>query len=271
MSISKDALIKSSRLLLKPFVRFCMRHSLKLSDLIEVAKAVFVELAEEELNNSNKSVSDSRVSIITGVHRKDVARLRRTSDEIEPGLDLASKVLGKWQNDPKYTTKNGRPRTLDVTGKESEFAELVKSVSHEINPYTVLYELERSGAVERTSRGLRIASRVFIPKGNITQGFKLAADDMDDLVQTVEENLTQNPKPANLHIKTEYDNVPISAEKEIRKWFYKEGSAFHQRARNYLARFDRDLGNKKNKEVGKLRIAVGSFSRIEELNNEFDA
>ncbi|MBN8550247.1 MAG: hypothetical protein J0M12_13090 [Deltaproteobacteria bacterium] len=140
----------------------------------------------------------------------------------------------------------------------------------DLNPYTVLFELERIGAVERTRGGVKLVSRLYNPQGDSVAAMGLLASDMSDLMLAVEENVEGGGNVAvpNLHIKTEYDNIPASKISEIREWCLREGSAFHQRVRNYLSQHDRDITAQPSGKDGTVRVAVGAFSRVEVLKSE---
>lgn len=159
----------------------------------------FIEEAESQLESQKADSSNSKISLMTGVHRKDIARLRVKSDEnTAEHRDILTRVLGRWQKDKNFITQTGRPRTLRCEGAKSEFAQLVQGVAKEINPYTVLFELERVGAIRRTSRGVRMQRRIFNPKGNIKKGFSLLSDDIDDLVSSVSSNIFNSPEVSNV-------------------------------------------------------------------------
>lgn len=265
----KETALYALRLMLRPVLRFCLLQSVKHQEISEVIKSVLLQIAEEEAKRRRVAVSDSRLSVMTGLHRRDVARLGAGHKPGRDRGDIVTRVIGNWQQLRRFRTKSGRPRTLEIEGKDSEFVDLVRTVSQDVNPYTVLFEIERVGAVERTNQGLRLRKRLFIPKGDFKAGVELLGHDMEDLVSAVQENITQEPDIPNLHIKTEYDNIPRCAVEEIRRWFIREGSAFHQRARNYLSQFDRDLSasnsrQRSSEDRDRVRVAVGTFSRIDD-------
>lgn len=255
-------------------MRFCLRRSIKLQDILEMCKVVLVELAQAEAQQGSEAISASRISVMSGVHRRDVARLVKHKEVKNESSDVPSRVLGQWQSDKRFLTKGGAPRVLHVEGKQSEFSHLVSSVSQDVNPYTVLFELERIGAVERTSSGLKLCSKVFLPSGNEKAILRLLTADVEDLVAAVEENIEQSDagkkesELPNLHLKTQYDNVPHDAMPKIREWFIKEGSAFHKRAREFLAQFDKDINRYQAAKKGRSRVCLGTFSRIEKLTHE---
>ena len=255
--------------ILKPVIRYCLRHSIKLQDFVEIAKALYVESANDELQREGSEISISRLSIMTGVHRKDVPRLQSNERTEQPfGADLSARVLGHWQTSRRFLTKNGKPKVLQIEGAESEFSALVQSVSREMNPYTVLFELERAGMVDRTTHGLRLKARSFITADNLDEGLHFLQTDSEDLIQAVEENLFSQQQIRNLHIKTEYDNIGETDLDSIRSWLLAQGEAFHAKARRFLATFDRDVNPKisKRKEPSRrVRIALGTFSRAERI------
>ncbi len=250
--------------LLAPCVRFCLRRGLKLQDVVEIAKEEFVEHAMLQLAAAGKGESASKVNVMTGVHRKDIAKIKRPEKKKRSTADLVTRIIAQWQTDPQFTTKHGRPRTLSCEGAESEFAQLVGSVSREINHYPVLFELERIAAVKRTSRGLRLQRQIYIPTGDPEEGVNFLSTDVDDLAAAVEQNLFSEQETANLHIKTQYDCVPREAVAELKKWLLAEGSSFHQRMRKYLSALDQARPSEKEQAETMVRVSVGSFSRVDE-------
>ena len=254
------------RYLIRPLARFCVRHRIGIREILELLKQELSRAAAEELTSQGSSANVSRISAITGIHRKDLPRLIRDLPKDPESRSVLSRVIGHWQQQTKFRTTSGKPRTLSISGTDSEFHALVKSVSADLNPYTVLQELERFGAVERTSQGLKLAHRVWVPKGDIKQGFEIVAKDISDLLTTVEENVTSR-EPQHLHLRTEYDNIPAKFMPEIKEWLMREGSALHQRARNFMARMDRDENKGIQPGTDRIRVVLGSFGKTE-MNNE---
>ena len=255
--------LRAVKVMLKPVVRFCLRHAIRIQQLTEIVKAVAIEAAAEILDASDQEPSISRLNIMTGIHRAEVARIFKYKDrKVRLEEHISFRVMSRWLHTKKYLTAEGKPRVLDVEGGGSTFFEMVREVSTELNPYTVLFELERTGLVERTARGVRMLTPIFSPK-DIGEGFQLLGDDAADLYSAVQENLTENPSVPNLHIKTEYTNVPASQLEKVRGWFLREGSAFHSKARAYLSKFDRDLNPRLPGDEPGTRVAICSFSIVD--------
>ena len=253
------------RMLLRPYARFCLRHSIKLQEVLEQMKAAMIEAAEEEMLASGDKINISRLGVMTGVHRPDVVRIYRDKDtkDSERG-NFLTKIVGQWQSNTEFLTPAGRPKTLDFEGVENEFVQLVRSVSSDLNPYAILFEMERVGLVLRTRAGIKLQGEVYNPRGDMKGGFALLSGDVDDLVCSVEENLFESDVP-NHHIKTTYDRISASSTGAIRRWLVKEGMNFHQRLRRYLSQHDLDLNPKLDQNGPVTRVAIGSFSRIGRL------
>lgn len=262
MSSQSPQLSFALRLLLRPIARFCARHSFHIQDLIEAAKAAFLDVAQEELQTGEREVSVCKLSAFTGLHRRDVDRIFKHSEIRESGQGLVNRVIGQWQQSRRFCAQNGKPRVLVVNETRDEFKELVESVTTEVTPGTVLFELQRVGAVQETRDGLKLTARVYLPRGDMKQGFRMVQSDIDDLVRAVEGNLLGPAGEYNLHLKTSYDRIPIGSVPEIREWITREGSALHQKARNYLSQYDLDINPELPADTPVTRVALGTFGFI---------
>lgn len=245
------------RMSLTPIARFCLRHSIKLQDVQQAMKEVLVSEAVRSLKNDGVDVSASKIALITGVHRKDVASIQEGYSKAPVHADLMTKVLGQWQVD-KHFSRSGVPRPLSCTGKESEFVELVRRVSKEINPYTVLFELERAGLVKKCGATVSAQAKEYVPVGNAEAVFSMYEADGSDLLSAVEQNAI-NESEKHLHLRTAFDNIPLSRLAELRRWIFAEGVRLHRRAREKMARYDRDFAKKHTTESATAKISVTLF------------
>jgi hypothetical protein len=248
--------------LVRPVARFCVRNSIPFRVFFEHARMAFVREANAFLEGQGQSANVSRVALRTGLSRREVQACL-SNQEVEAEPSLLRKILGKWQLDKRYRAKSGRPRPLTALGNDSEFAEMVRSVSQDLNPYSVLGELESAKLVERKDAVVTLVSPVYIPAGDIKRGFQLVASDVDDLVLAAEENIEHQENPPHLHIKTSYDNIDVRALPEIREWCIKKGQEIHAEAREFFSRYDLDMNPQRAKggeATGGARVALGTFS-----------
>lgn len=100
------ALVKALRQALRPLLRVMLARGITLPYLMELIKALLVEVAERDFRLDGKPVTDSRVSLLSGVHRKDVSRLRRENDaaaddvdRAPPVVSLGAQLVAQWLGD----------------------------------------------------------------------------------------------------------------------------------------------------------------------------
>lgn len=266
---ARELIFNCLKLLLKPVIRFCLKKNLKIQDLVEAIKVAFVEVSADDMEKEGVEINFSRISVMSGMQRREVRRLYTENPKIKKDTNLLHRVLNQWGIDPKFCGKNKKARTLELEGMSSEFIELVLSVSKDLNPYTVLFELERIGAIKRDGSKVKMISDVYIPE-NLLDKYELLSTDSDNLISSVNENIFEDLGQKNLHITTFYDNIRADKVEEIKSWFLNKGTQFHEEARNYLAQFDLDINplkgsglkDKQNDGEG-IKAVVTTFSRIE--------
>ncbi len=149
---SSSALISAVRYLLRPLVKVLLARSISYPFFSSLLKEIYVEVAIEEFTLQGKPQTDSRISLLTGVHRKDVKRLR-TERPVEaapppPAASLSARLMKLWASDPKRLDETGRhkplPQMMREGGAES-FEALVSSVSKDIRSRVILDEWLRTG------------------------------------------------------------------------------------------------------------------------------
>ena len=167
--------IQAIRGVLKPLVRFMLSQGLTYTILIDLLKSIYVEVALNEFKLEKKRQTDSRISLLTGVHRKDVKRLSELLQADAPppeNVTLGAQLVAKWIGQPQYLDKQGHPSPLTrgvKDGGEKSFEALVASVSKDIRSRAVLDEWLRLGVVHMDANDcVCLDTEAFIPK----QGFE---------------------------------------------------------------------------------------------------
>ena len=163
-------LVAAIRGLLRPLVRFLLVRGVTLPFLTQLLKELYVDVAEQDFRLDDKPVTDSRISMLTGVHRKDVRRLRETEAqrrEIPPTISLGAQVVSTWLSDRRYLNRQKQPKVLAIrhqNPRTASFETLVAAVSHQdLRPRVVLDELLRLGVVEISNGQVRLLEEAFIP------------------------------------------------------------------------------------------------------------
>ena len=220
-----------------------------------------MECAEQELEKQDERVNVSRLSVITGLHRRDADRIFRDR-EAKPAraVPIAERVINQWRNNKRFLTASGKPRVLSHKGQDNEFKELIEAVSTHLSPGTVLFELERAGAIEQTKNGVKLLTSVYVPRKQPEESLELIASDAEDLIQASLDNLEAQDKFPNYQVLVYYDNIDDQDLSSIRKWLFDRCYKFHQQVDKFLSKYDLDLYPDPKRKGGN-RVAVGLYSR----------
>jgi hypothetical protein len=112
----------------------------------------------------------SRLSVITGIHRKEVKRLAKAPDlgAVRAESTPAAQLFTRWMTDANWRGPDGRPRVLPRRGTAGDppgFEELARSVTTDVHPRTLLDELLRLGLVDLDPERDRVRLRAdaFVP------------------------------------------------------------------------------------------------------------
>ena len=261
----RDFILKCLRLMLRPIVSFCVSRGIKFRDFSEVSKKLFVLSAQEELSSKNTPISVGRLSLMTGLQRPEIKRLQKSVSSWEiPAQDLIVRIVGQWASDKRFQETSGVPRPLFTEGKKGDFAKLVASVSRDLNPHTVRFELERLGLVAHIDSHAHLLSSSRIATGEIEKSLEFLSSDVRDLIRAGEENAFGEHLVPNLHATTSYDNISDEQLPKIKRWMLELGQRIHEECRTFLSKFDRDINPKDGDEgIGRNRISFGTFSYSE--------
>lgn len=168
----KQALLAAYRHLLTPLVRVLLRNGISYLEFAEVARQAFVDVAGRDFSLPKRKISLSRIAIMTGLSRKEAARLAREGKNKRAlGSSIfnrVTRVLQGWYTDPDFTGPYGVPLDLqfDDLARKASFSELVRRYSGDMPARAMLDELLRVGAarVEGESGLIRVLSRSYIPE-----------------------------------------------------------------------------------------------------------
>ncbi len=192
-------LLVTLRKVLKPFVRLLLAHGITYTQLLEELKRSFVQVADEEFVIDGKRQTDSRITLLTGVHRKDVHRIREENTlDITPKASFNAQIIGQWIGNSRFLDDEGQPKALPRlnTSEEESFETLVSSVSKDFRARPVYDEWLKQGMIRLLEDGkVTLNTEAFIPKQDLEQQlFYLGMNIHDHLAATVHNVTVDQPK-----------------------------------------------------------------------------
>ena len=170
-SSPSPAFAQALRLLLRPIVRVVLSQGISFGYLAELLKSLLVEEADQNFRLDNKPPTDSRISLLTGVHRKDVNRLRNTvvaaDTKLPSKVSLGGQLVAQWLGNPQYLDEAGQPKPLPRSKREGglvSFEALVTGVNSDIRSRVVLDEWTRLGVVHMDAeKRVCLNAQAFVP------------------------------------------------------------------------------------------------------------
>jgi hypothetical protein len=179
--------------LMAPLARWLLRHGVSYTGFAEMMKPVFVEAARGELGQGPQRATQSALSMLSGVHRKDVRAIEQAPHSVRPAPSrppLASQVFTCWMTDPRYRGTDGKPRTLARSGARRSFEGLCRELSNDVHPRTVLDELLRLGLVELAGENVAPLARGFVPAPRLDEMTAIFSANAADHLAAAVSNLT---------------------------------------------------------------------------------
>jgi hypothetical protein len=195
MSTRSAIILEATLGLLKPLVRLLLRHGVAYPAFAVALKRVFLEVAQTELHQTGRPASDSAVSLLSGVHRRDVRNLTRYATAPDPAaqapMNMATQVVARWLTHPPYLDAHGQPRPLARMEPDGGFDALVSSVSSDIRPRAVLDELVRLGIASETDAGVKLLEAGLVPRQGFAEMVSLLQANVHDHLAAASANLDE--------------------------------------------------------------------------------
>ncbi len=143
-----DFFLKAIRRILRPIVKTLITHGVTFPMVSEMLKHAFVDTVDKDFRLvPDKRPTDSRISLVTGVHRKDIKKFREQAGEDDlphAANSLGAQIIAKWRGSSEYLDEHGDPAVLarfKTKDKTPSFEALVSSISKDIRPRAVLDDL----------------------------------------------------------------------------------------------------------------------------------
>ena len=256
--------------MMRPLVRLLLRHGIPYGTFADLAKWVYVDVADEEFNVPGRKQTVSRVSVLTGLSRKEVARIQaiETPDDesVVQQYNRAARVISGWLRDEQFNDADGQPAILPLDG-ENSFAELVKAYSGDMPARAILDELIRVKAVELDDHSVKLLTHGYVPSDGEEEKLHILGTDVALLINTIDHNLEETQEKPHFQRKVAYDNLPEEILPQLRELSYEKAQALLEELDRHLVKHDRD-SNPDVKGSGRKRAGLGIYYFEEDVSEE---
>lgn len=228
-----------------------------------VSKSAFVAVASDEYGIKGRRTNVSRVSILTGINRKEVKRQRELLDmavtlPANKTTD-ATRVLSGWYQDREFTDAQGQPRVLSITGDEGSFWSLCQRYGGDVAVSTMLKELVRVKAVEQHDGHVKVLQRYYMPVQFDPEWILNAGGVFSDLGTNINHNLAvPDSKPSRFLGRASNPTIDATAEPEFRAFVEEQGQAFLEKVDEWLT--EHQVSGDGASPAERVRLGVGLFT-----------
>jgi hypothetical protein len=208
--------------ILRPLVRLFIRSGMTFPGLADLLRELYVNVAEYDFALPDKEQTDSRVSLLTGIHRKEVRRLRGAGAPISAtpvAVSRTSRIIARWLADPEFTDSNGRPRPLaraaDPAAGTPSFEQLVESITRDVRARAVLDEWldRRLVAIDAEGR-IVLTETAFVPQAGAEEQLYYFGRNLHDHVASAVANVL-GEGPRFLERAVHYDGLSDELAKSL--------------------------------------------------------
>ena len=254
----KDATIVALQRILDPLIDITFDVGITVHEFSQLVRERAVRTAASRIARESGRDSKSRIAIVTGLPRSEVARILKSdeSPRTRLGQHPARKVLTAWFDNPRFLAANGDPAILPIFGKRRSFEKLVAMHSGGIPVRAMLDELTQVDAIERLpDQRVRAKSRIPILTGLTSTSVAAIGERARDLLDTLSKNIRGTAAPlfegTALLEETDLESVSL-----IRREIADQGSSFISGANSLLSRSRGRPSKPMSKTSTKCRLGV---------------
>ncbi len=174
------AVLGAVGVLLAPIAELCIARGATIQAVEEMLRQAFVDQAQRVCGSDE--VATSRISTMTGLTRREVARLRSVAaQELPATRSLTTDLLTRWLSAPQYT-RRGKPLVIPRAGAAPSFEQLAGSVTRDVHPRSLLAEMQRLHLVEHDEDQdtVRLLVEAFVPRDDLPRMLGFLGDNVGD-------------------------------------------------------------------------------------------
>jgi len=270
IEMQKDQIFRACRHFLKPIIRFLLRNRVTWDEFSELSKDIFVDVAREDYGIQQRPTNNSRVAMMTGLSRREVARIRdrlleSSEDPVGRRGNRISQVLSGWQVDNEFTDDTGHPKDLPATGPTGSLSALLKRYAGDLPHSALKKEMLQEGLIEeRTNGELRVLKRDYTYQSLDPEIVNQMSVSLHDHAATLDHNLNGERKTLP-RFEGIADNIHISSRsaKTFMKLVETRGMDFLDEMDGWLS--EHEFDESKSASGREVRLGVGVYLIYDEI------
>ena len=266
------ALIKAVSMLCKPLIRLLIEKGVTFPQFRELIKELYVEVADTHFSLSGDKPSDSRIFVLTGVHRKDIKRIHQQDKEqnsaIVSSASLSSEIVARWISMPEYMDEEGNPRPLlkNKKGGEAEFDQLVSSINKDVRPKVILEEWLRLNIVHMKYNYVVLNQSAFVTNKEFNNMAYYLGHNVHDHIASCVNNIMTEDNPM-LERSVYYASLTEDSVNKLRTISNKKSNELLQYLNKQAIKFY-DTDKDKDDAIHRMRLGIYWYQTQYDTNKE---
>lgn len=170
--------LKCASKIMAPIVSWLIKCGVGYKDFHTIVKRVFFEQALKESQIKKTKITDSSLSLLAGLNRRDIIYFKdnpETEDTYQT-LSISSRVVTLW-------LQKKWDKRIPLNGDPISFETLSKEISQDTHPRTVLLDLQRLGLVSEIGNTVILHAESFTPSNDSDKCQNLLAQSVYDHLQ----------------------------------------------------------------------------------------
>ena len=267
MSLIPEVIQTTIIRILKPFIRVLLRNGIAYGTFADIARKVYVDSGFDEARRRGQKQTVSNVSILTGINRKEVKRLKEAlvfdTDASLRKFNRIVRVIAGWQHDEEFLDRDHEPKDLLLEGKKGSFTSLVKRYSGDMPVVAMLNALIDSGNIKVIDNGnIQLINSNYLPSSDSDEKLNILGIDTAEFIATIDHNIN-HPEDAWFQRKASNTQVKINALPKIKQ-------RINKKAQQLLEDIDADFSeNESDSEDDSCAVSIGIyFTRKQDKHDE---
>lgn len=174
---------------MNPLVSWLVSSGVGYSEFSQSLKIVFLKQSIKELEKLDKKLTDSSISLLSGLNRRDVSELKGillNDTLIQASSNISARVVTLW-------IQKEWPKQIAITGDGISFESLAKEISQDKHPRAIISELDRLGLITEVANTVILHTESFTPSNSSSYSQKLLAQSASDHISSGLSNILISP------------------------------------------------------------------------------
>lgn len=262
MDTIKTTIAKAIIRILRPLIRLLMKHEISHHEFSEISKQAYIDIAYKHFSIPSRKTTYSRVSVLTGLTRKEVMRLSQLSEDDMPStkrsLNRAAVVISGWMRDDDFLDNNNKPKVLPLRGDKSSFEQLVIRYGGNVTVGSIVDELERVEAIKQPTKDtIQLCSYGYIPQKDQPEKINILSMCAKDLLNTAVHNLEHDRADARFQRQVVYQRIPECLVEKFKAYSNQKSMDLLRDYNKWLSENEKQVPAKEKESV--KRIGVGIY------------